>query len=124
MMEIFGLSLTTWLVILGVFAVVTPVVGKQVAKDSLRIKDSLKDNPMLTLFLFPAHYVDHDESIGSKDPVQRYEAKRYIKGMMVGGGVITLLTNFLFLIFFSLYSIIGLFVYSVGAFFRGIFSTK
>lgn len=120
----FGLSLTTWLVISGVFAIVTPIVGKQVAKDALRIKDSLMDHPALTLFLFPVHYLDHDGYVEAKNSVQRLEPKRYIKGMITGGGVITLLMNFIFLIFFSLYSIIGLFVYSVGALFRGIFSAK
>lgn len=123
-MVFLGLSLTTWLVILGVFAIVTPIMGRQVAKDALRIKDSLIDHHALTLFLFPLHYLDHDGYVEAKNSVQRLEPERYIKGMILGGGLITLWSNFLFLILFSLYGIIGLFVYSVGAFFRGIFSTK
>lgn len=95
-----GLSLTSWLVILGVFVLATPIVGKQVARDSLRIKDSLRDHPNLTLFLFPIHYLDQDEKIEAGDCVQKYETEKYIKIMMAGEGLATLLTNLLFFIFF------------------------
>lgn len=121
---LFFSSLPTWVLILAAFIIITPILGKQVAKDALRIKDSLIDHPALTLFLFPLHYLDHDGYVEAKNSVQRLEPERYIKGMIMGGGLTMLWANLLFLIFFSLYSIIGLFVYFIGAFFRGIFSTK
>lgn len=124
-MEIFGLSLTTWLVILGVFAiVVTPIVGKQVAKEALKAKDSLQNSHNDSLVLFPVEYLRNLEKVESKAFVQSLTEEKYIRRMMLGG----VWAKFLFNIssFVSILFLIMLIsiLYSIEAFFRGIFSTK
>lgn len=121
-----GLSLTTWLILLGVFAIVTPIVGKQIAKDSIRVKNSLQ-NPIHGLeafLLFPNEALGNRQAVRPEAPVQELAEEKYIREMVTGGVWIKFLFNFATMAFLFLVVTIGFIIYSVGAFFRGIFSTK
>lgn len=119
-----GLSLTTWLILLGVFAIVTPIVGKQVAKDSLEVKNGLSSDGLVSPILFPADTLLGETKANPKTPIQTLTEKQYISRMMCGGVWTKFLSNLLFAIFTFALIVIGFIIYSVVAFFRGIFSTK
>lgn len=130
-MEIFGLSLTTWLILLGVFAVVTPIVGKQVAKDALKVKDSLQSPNDNSVILFPGEHIGNLKKVGAKSPVQSLTEEKYIRRMMMGGVWAKFLYNigmpiliFLMVIFVSILYSIEAFFRGIFSIFRGIFSTK
>lgn len=121
-----GLSLTMWLILLGVFVIVTPIVGKQIAKDSIRVKNSLQ-NPSYELepfILFPNEWLENYQAVPPEAPVQELAEKKYIRRMMMGGIWVKFIFNFGTMALLFLVVTIGFIIYSVGAFFRGIFSTK
>lgn len=123
-----GLSLTTWLILLGVFATVTPIVGKQIAKDALKIKDSLQDPDLdqdfLNFILFPNELLQNDKIVWHNAPVQKFAEEIYVRRMMAGGVWVKFLLNSASMMFFFLFATFGFIVYAAIAFFRGIFSPK
>lgn len=107
-----GLSLTSWLVILAAFAVITPIVGKQTAKISLAIKDpfNFQGDPSATLILFPNSMLNGFKRPADNCPINKMSEKKYIRWMMVGGVwgkfLLALFTFALFLFIFLAYYLI------------------
>jgi hypothetical protein len=119
-----GISLTTWMILLGVFAIMTPIVGKQVAKDSLRVKDALIiEDELKPFLLFPTDMLNGTVARGTS-PIQKLTEKQYIERMMWGGVWLKFLFNVGAYIFLLAMLVVGSIIYSVEAFFRGICSTK
>lgn len=120
-----GLSLTTWWILLGIFVVITPIVGKQIAKDALRIKNALSTGEYeLTPFvLFPEDTLGGG-AVHLKAPIQMLTEEQYISRMMWGGVWMKFLSNLAFATLVFTLVVIGFIIYAVRAFFRGIFSTE
>lgn len=94
-----GLSLTTWLVIFGVFAIITPIVGKQIAQDSLELRNTFKNyDPARALMLFPMSALDGYNRPNDDLPIVTMPEHRYIVWMMAGGIYVKFLLNLLILL--------------------------
>jgi hypothetical protein len=119
-----GLSLTTWMIILGAFVTITPIAGKQVAKDSLRVKDDLKKNIFVARALFPMNTDDGREVVLNDCPVQYWSEETYTKLMMAGGVWWKFLLNFAVTIIIAAWCIIFPILVFGSAPFRNIFSRK
>lgn len=118
-------SLPTWIWVLGALIVFCPIAGKQIAKDSLKLKNSFEFNEFKAFLLFPLSTICGDKQSDYECPIiKTFTEAQYIRWMMAGGVLVKLLVNFLIILFIAVVGIVGLLVYSCTAPFRGIFSTK
>ncbi|MBU6415169.1 hypothetical protein KGQ34_02930 [Patescibacteria group bacterium] len=122
-----GLSLTTWAWIIAVFIIITPIIGKQIAKDSLKMKDVIGngDNHYVVWALFPLSMDDNLPKAMRDCPIQRWSQKKYIRQIMMGSVWIKFLFNvFSIVVLVAGMRIIYLILVFGSAAFRGIFSAK